>query len=357
MRPHDDDRMSIESLLAAERPEPRPEFAAELDARAAKRFAKPPAPKARAFRLRYAFGAASIVVVTAVAVSASGVLDEYQRPSDDVGAIPSAADQLEDAPQLKQELGDAASERVQSAPVQPTLGGERPRGERQVARTADLALSTAPADVPEVADGVIDVTHRYRGFVLDSTVSSNQGRSSRGDFSLKLPARTLQPALDDLSELAHVSSLTEGTDDITQRFTSGRNRISELTEQRERLRAKLGEADTIDERRSIRFKLRDVRRSLEAVRADLAQATERVRFVPVHVGIKADAEEVATGWSIGDALDDAVRVLEVAVGIALIALAAGVPIALVALLAWLAARAWLRSRREQALDEQPRGAG
>ncbi|MGH2988900.1 MAG: DUF4349 domain-containing protein [Solirubrobacterales bacterium] len=345
MNPHDENETTIESLLIAERPEPRSEFTAELDARAAERFVKPRAPRRRAFKLRYALGAASFVAVAAIAVSASGVLDEAGRP-EDVGRSPGVADQLEKPSPANDRSGEAAL-RFQGDPARPAPGDER-----RIARTADLALSTSPESVRDVADGVVDVTHRYSGFVVSSSVSSGDGETASGEFELKLSARTLQPALDDLSELGHVRSLTEGTDDITRRFTTGRERIEDLTAKRERLRAKLDAADPADEP-AIRVELRMVRDSLATTRTELAGASERVRFVPVHVSIVADAAEADTGWTIGDALDDAVRVLEVAVGITLIALAGSVPVAIVAALLWLAARAWMRSRRERALDEQP----
>jgi hypothetical protein len=354
MRPHDDDPMSVETLLRHERPAPRPEFATELDARAASGFAKPRVRERKGGRstrrLQFALGAVTVVVVTTVAVTATGVLEEEQPVSDPPTAIGVS--------------GEADSQEREAAPVEPTSGGSSSdlrgsavaqplrRGDRQVARTANLSLSAAPEEIREVADGVIEVTHRYGGFVVSSSVSSGDGDSASGDFNLELPARNLQPALDDLSALAHVSSLTEATDDITKRFVTGRERIEELTVQRERLRSALAEAGTPEEERSIRLRLKEVRTALEGVRADLAEATERVRHVPVHVGIAANGEAVGTGWSVGDALDDAVRVLEFSLGAALIVLAAGVPIAIIAALAWLAARAWVRRRREEALDEQ-----
>ena len=346
MRPSDDDIAILERELRATRPVPRDEFTAELDARAAAGFAKSqqgkPETTRRRYRLQFALGAASIVLITAVAVSTSGLLDE---PTDDrLRGLPDIQERS-GAPEASQELDAATAEQTQKVPVGPAG--------RKVARTADLRLSTAPEDLREVADGVVDVTHRYRGFVVTSNVSSGDGSGASADFSLKLPARNLQAAVDELSELAHVSSLTEGTDDITTRFTTARERIAELTEQRERLRAKLAEAGTAEEERAIRVRLREVRAELAAPRRELRQATERVRFVPVHVAIAADAAQADTAWSIRDALDDAVRVLEVAVGVALIMLAIAVPVAIVAALTWLAASAWIHRRRERALDEQP----
>ena len=55
-------------------------------------------------------------------------------------------------------------------------------------------------------------------------------------------------------------------------------------------------------------------------------------------------------WTPGDAAHDALRVLEVAAGVALIALAIVVPLALLALPALVGARWTRRRRREHALD-------
>jgi Domain of unknown function (DUF4349) len=340
--------------LRAGRPESLRGFDAALDARAAEGFATRRAKSAgRARRtLVPALAAATGVVVLAVGVTSTGLLEREPRGTAVPESQPVAPVPEEDTPfEREQGLAEPAA-----GPADARRASDSPRQfarEREIARTADLTLSTPPDDLREVADGVVEVTHGYRGFVVSSSVSSGEGETAHGDFELKLPARSLQPALDDLSELAHVSSLTEGTDDITRRFTSGRERIAELTEQRERLRAKLAEADTIEEQRSIRFELREVRRSLEAVRADLADATERVRFVPVHLSLQADAGEAGGAWSIDDALEDALRVLEVAVGVTLIMLAIAVPIAIVGLVTGIGARAWVRSSRERALHERP----
>ena len=55
-------------------------------------------------------------------------------------------------------------------------------------------------------------------------------------------------------------------------------------------------------------------------------------------------------WTPGDALGDAVRVLEVIAGVALIALAIVLPIAVIAVLAGFGGRILTRRRRERALE-------
>ena len=65
---------------------------------------------------------------------------------------------------------------------------------------------------------------------------------------------------------------------------------------------------------------------------------------------RAGGEDDEGAWTPGDAFDDAVRVLEVAAGVVVIAGAVLMPFALVWLLGWLARRAVVRRRRERALD-------
>ena len=65
-------------------------------------------------------------------------------------------------------------------------------------------------------------------------------------------------------------------------------------------------------------------------------------------GVRAAGNDGA--WTPGDALDDAVRVLEVFAGVAVVGVAVLAPLALLGLAAGFAARGARRRRREQALE-------
>lgn len=383
-----EDLASLARELRAERPELRQELAAELDRRAEARFAgrKGPARLGREprtgtpYRRRLvpvAAATATLVMVTGIAVTQTGVLDDA-GPSD--GGMPTAQPaaapegspegEAHLTPQARRGAAEAAGESVSEGAAAPAgeavrlqrgaaaIGDPAGPGGRRVARTADLVLSAAPDEVRDVADAVVEVTHRYRGFVVTSSVSSgDQGAPAHGEFQLRIPTRNVQAALSDLSELAHVSSLTEGTKDITRRFVTAQDRIAHLRAEREELLGRLADAETVEEKRAIRVQLRNVRAALEATREDLQRAEQRVRFVPLRVSIRSDGEEAGGGgWNLSDALDDAVRVLEVSLGVALISVAVLVPLGLIGALAWGAARTYVRRQREHALDEEPRRA-
>jgi Flp pilus assembly protein TadB len=138
------------------------------------------------------------------------------------------------------------------------------------------------------------------------------------------------------------------------RFASAREWIGTFTETRNRLLSRLEEAGTEAEQESIRRGLRIVSARLESARDDLARARQRVRMVPVTVTIAADRSiRDGGGWGVGDALDDAGRVLTLAAGVILVSAAVLLPLAILVAIAWLVASRARRIQRDRALDSSP----
>jgi hypothetical protein len=198
---------------------------------------------------------------------------------------------------------------------------------------------------------VIRVTDSVHGFVARSSVTSGQ----EATFELRIPSAQLPRALSDLSRLAHVRERTQATEDITSVVVSARDRLDNARAERRGLLRRLARADTDVQAAALRARLRVVSRQIAAAKASLARAQNRARFATVDVEVVADRSAARPGggggaWTPGDALHDAGRILELAAGVVLVAGAALLPVALVALLAWLAGRRAVRRRREAALD-------
>ena len=233
---------------------------------------------------------------------------------------------------------------------------------RRIAQSVDLSLSTAPEDFRDASDGVFDVVADHHGFVVSSNVSGGDpdvkgSQPGSASFRLKIPASQLPGAMAALSDLGHVVSRTDGTEDITGRFVGAKQRIAALTKVRQNLLAQLEDATDTAAQQSIRARLRIVQAQLEDAQGDLAAAQERVALVPVSVTIAADAaagkgeDKNDSGWSLSDALHDAGDVLTVMAGIALVTLAVMVPLSLVGLLVWWVVVRLQRQRREAVLDQ------
>jgi hypothetical protein len=319
--------------------------------------------------------AATLLVAAAVGISVSdqiGGSSTPARPVDKSASVPKSSSggtgtaggassrSSSDRVQTQPDLQEAPFAKAGGATGDLNLPAGGPR---KVAQNVDLVLSTEPQNVRDVADQVFGVVDRYNGYVVSSNVTSGrtpvpEGRASRseqgsGTFELRIPAAHLQAALADMSKLAHVSSRTEGTKDITKRFDSAKAHVHDLNVERAHLLAQIADAVTITERESLQARLKIVENQLAAARDHYGHVKDRIHMVPVSVAIRGQAgvdSGGGGGWSIGDAFHDAGDVLTVMAGILLISAAVLAPLGLIAAVAWLTARAVIRKRREDALE-------
>src|SRR5262249_17436771 len=106
---------------------------------------------------------------------------------------------------------------------------------------------------------------------------------------------------------------------------------------------------------SLRAQIRDAEASISSDQARLNRLNHQVDYSQLTVTLNAKAVVAPVphkggGFTLGSAAHDAGHVLTVAAGVALIAIAALTPVALVVALAWWIASTLKRRRREQALD-------
>jgi hypothetical protein len=327
-------------LLRGDRPEPSPAWATNLDRRAEAGF--PARPRRRFVWLRKAAPALAIAACL-LPVVAAAMLIEPGGDGEGESAGGGAA-----AP----ETGSVAREDAGVQPAPPASSGGDPnsdrRSNRAQQRSASLTLAAPRREIDRVATQVSEVTAQLGGFVASSSISSNQG----GSLLLRVPSDRLDTAIQRLSRLGRVRELSRRTVDITSAVVSARERLRDARTERKALLEQLAEADTVNETESIRERLAIVSREIAAARRSLRRVNNRANFADVSVALVASrgSDEDGGAWTPGDAFDDALRVLEVAAGVALVAAAVLLPLALIWLLAWLARRGISRRRRERALD-------
>lgn len=363
----DDDLLELAAFATAvreERPTLPPERAAELDARMARRLSEPPRHRRLVPRLglpQLGFAATALVVIAiggglAIDASDSGTDESPQFSSqpapesagDSAGAAPGSG--ADDSDSSSKSAPDAA-EAPSVAPAQPpTADGRR---DRKVERSAQLTLASPREKVDDVATAVVRTSDRFRGVVLRSDVSTDDASGS-ARFTLRFPTSRLDAAMAELSKLADVRSRTQSSNDITGSYVDARERLEDARTERTSLLRQLARADSPNETSSIRRRLNDVSREIGNAKRAVAQVDQRATFANVELDIASDEaastdDEGGGAWTPGDAASDALRVLEVTAGVALLALALGVPLALAVTLLWWAARAAVRRRREAAL--------
>ena len=367
--------------LREERPRPAAAFGAELDEKVERGF-RDPGPRSRASGRRWwsallsgpALGTATAVLLVVVLVVAGPSGDDEDGGAGGAGvemAAPDGGGGVEEsggsAASGQSSAGDsedtAASSAAEPDPrsggVPPAPGPTAPRADgrerRSVERSAALTLAARPRDIDAVSARVQEVTRQQGGFVVSASVSSSTDGGG-GQFELRVPTRNLDSAVAALSRLGSVRERSQRAEDITAERVSARSRLKDARTERQSLLRQLGEATTPAETESIRRRLDIVSREIELARKGVRRVNNRAAFSTVTVTLIADRSAGAPGsgaddqWTPGDAAKDALRVLEVAAGVALIVLAVALPLALLGALAALAARWSRRRRREHALD-------
>jgi uncharacterized protein DUF4349 len=336
--------------VRAEAPAMAPEFRARLDRRVERGFERA-LPRRRWQSLRPlvpAFGVAGCVVAAIVAIALSaggGTNDSASSGGGGATAVTPQAAKTEPSDAAKSSSGSASSSSGLAAPAAPAR-------QRRVERSTRLELTTP--DVQNASDGVVRATQATGGFVQSSQVATGDGRST-ASFVLRVPTSRLDDALARLSKLGHVKSLQQSADDITGAYDGASARLAEARAERRGLLRALAKATTAQQINSLRARIADNRRELQGYQRQFNAVRNRANFATVGVDLTGVARKQAAApghgsWTPGDAAHDAVRVLEVSAGVALIALAVLVPLGLVGAAGGFAALALRRRRREAALS-------
>jgi Domain of unknown function (DUF4349) len=349
-------------LLRSERSEPAPEFARSLDGRVARRFAKAPAEEAERRRwmwepLAGVLAAVCVAAVLVVVIGPGGGTSSDTSSTASVAA--SAGGAKAPAALLPREASHAAASASGSATTASpaTAAPQPPNNGRKIIQSAQLALTTPASRVETVAQEAFQVIGRENGIVDRSTVTATGGSDGYANFQLRVPSGNLSQTMSALSTLqyAHVSSRTDNTQDVNDTYVSVTHRLADSRALRTALLKQLANATTQQQIDSLNARIHDAEASIASDEATIRGLNRRINFSDITLTINAGSiptpvSRGSSGFTIGKAAHDAGRVLTVAAGVALIALAALVPVALlVALGLWVGAGI-RRRRREQALD-------
>lgn len=389
MEPPRDDQLIAD--LRALRPTPRPEFAAELDQRAAAGFPRrsqlrmksPPAfwtalrnkGRAQPRRLLLAaggFALAAIVVATVLVVAREPGHPRHviaqavkQAPPKQSGEnlskfTPFHAPSKAPAGGGSEEASEPAYEA--EAPVVPSAAGAASGGaeygaaslprHRDVEYSAEVILGAEPQDVAGDSAKVFEAVHASDGIVMRSSTRQGKAGQAGATFKLLIPSAKLPDALAAFSEIDTVRSRHEATTDITNPTVTIAELLQESRARIDSLLAQLEAAELESEREAVEAELRHERRHAARLAAQLDHLHKRADYTRVSLRIVTGETEESTGggaWGIDDAFHDAGHILAVAAAVTVIGLAILGPIALIALLAWLTHRTWVRRERRRAL--------
>lgn len=332
-------------------PRPTPAFLARLDERVREGFPPrddaPSAPAAPPWwrRRPRAVAAGAVASLLLATVVAAGVLTSGED------TVMSLSTPQDDGEALSRGGADAPSAAAPAAETAP--GTDRARS---VERSASLDLTVASDDVQATADDVVRTTDRLGGIVQTSSIRVGEDSPGEARFELRVPSGRVDDALAAYSKLGSVANRTQDAQDITGAVASAESLLSDARAERQALLRALGKADTRREVESLRSRLKLVRADIARREAALRSVRSRADLATIEVTVRGDGDGGATGagtgdrWSLGDAIRDAGRLLEVVAAALIVAGAALLPLLALGLAGAAAARILVRRRRERGLD-------
>ncbi|MGO9902123.1 MAG: DUF4349 domain-containing protein, partial [Solirubrobacteraceae bacterium] len=359
---------------AAARPLMPAAAAQTLDRAVARRFAPGDAgPRAgagaharvRSWARRPAFG---LGLVGVAAVAAAGVVVLSPGAANTTNGTHAAARYAAPTPAPQAAVGSSGqSQSGQSQSLfPPSAQAATPNGApapasngRKTIQSAQLQLITSGDRIDQVSQELFNVVGLEDGIVKSSTVTAASGDNGYASFQLSIPTANLASTMTQLSELryAHVASRTDATQDVNGQYLSDVRALADAQALRTGLLKQLANATTHAQIDSLTAQIHDADTTIAANQATLSSLERRISYSPLQVQINSGTVVVPApssgsthGFTLGRAWHDAVRVLTVAAGVGLIALAALAPIALLVALALWIFYTLRRRRREAALD-------
>jgi Flp pilus assembly protein TadB len=246
---------------------------------------------------------------------------------------------------------------ISSFSTQRGVGGTPTTGPRKVQRSAMLVLEAAKGRFTSTTDAVIDTVGRFDGIVASSQIGASDSSAGEASFDLRIPTARLDRALSALSKLGHVTERSQDLQDITASFGATQARLGDARAERTGLLRALAGATTKQQIDSLKARLHDVSERIARLEHELASLGRRADLSRVDLTVRGSRGHpvagTATGgghWTPRDAASDALRVLEVLAGVALIGFAILVPVGSVGVALAFAVRAMRRRRRSAALD-------
>jgi len=233
----------------------------------------------------------------------------------------------------------AADQAVAELPGLPPLG-------QAVVKTADLTVEVAEGAFADAFDAAALVASRFGGYVEASSMAGAEGRT--GTLVLRVPSARFDDAMSELRALGTVKREAVSGQVVTQEFIDLEARLTTWRSQEVVLLGLMEQATTVDATLRIQRELQDVQFRIEQIKGQLRFLEDQTALATIHVSMREPGapivveEPSATRPSIAEAWERAVDgVLEVAY-VTIVGLGYLVPLALLALVAWIVIRRVMR---------------
>ena len=201
------------------------------------------------------------------------------RPAPAATAAPAAMQAEEEAESMMVEADDGEGASSGSGP---DILASLPAQQRIIIRTVDMQL-TVP-DVAAAVDNVAALAGRSGGWVVSSDRSARHG----GKITIRVPADSLDSAIQQLRELAlQVESEISASQDVTDEYVDIQSRLKGLRATEERLLEIMKQADDVEDALNVQLELSNLQTRIEQIEGRIKYLEQTSAYSLINVGLRA----------------------------------------------------------------------
>ena len=263
------------------------------------------------------------------------------------GKVAGAAVEFGDAPVTTAVASEARSDAppVTPNPLQSIYPG--PATAAMVIRTGEAFIEVDKVD-PAVLK-VRQLAAQVGGYIANSSISGGHDQIRQGTIELKIPATKYEEAVGSLSTIGKVETVNSTAQDVGEEFVDVTARVNNSRRLEERLISLLANrTGKLDEVLRVERELARVREEIERYEGRLRYLSARVAMSTLTITVHEPAPILGNSPGenpIAAAFRRAWKNFVGVVAASIAALGVLIPLAVVALLCWVAYRRWIRKAR------------
>ena len=276
---------------------------------------------------------------TWIGVVVAGLLLAACGGGSDAGDGDAAPDEGVEASQAGDRADAPAGEEVSAEVGAATLPGVGP----SVIKTAEIGLEVERDGFEDALQEATAVASVEGGFVLSSSIEGREAR--RGSIVLRIPSDRFEAAMASLRDLGSVQRERVAGEDVGQEFVDLEARLRNLRAQEAVLLRLMDEAGSVTDTIRVQKELTDIQLEVERIRGRLRYLEDQTSFGTIAVSMAEAGVAVPQEPSIiAKAWERAAEGFLSVIGGLITALGVLAPIAVLALLGWVAIRRRLPAR-------------
>lgn len=216
--------------------------------------------------------------------------------------------------------------------------GALPSGgvDARIIRTADLSVEVEKSGFQDAFERAQLVAQKYGGFVVSSSVWGEKSKS--GNLLLRVPSKTYESAMADLSGLGTIDSQSSGSQEVTDQFIDLNARLRTWQAQQNVLLRLMDDANSISETMTVQRELQQVQFQIEQIKGQLRVLRDQTAYATIALELhEPGAVKPVPGTdkpSLSAAFQQALAGFLSIVSLVIVGLGYLIPISLLALVAW-----------------------